>query len=347
MATAPTSPEPAAAAPAAPAPSAPSIPSADDLAAEVSNVLGFGPAVSEEAPSNEPPAAPQAPVQTPTTPAQVPPTAPSPSAPAATPSPLPGLEQPTTPQPAPTPQPQAPVPGVDANALELASLRAQVQALTQALDQRTPTPAAGQPEAPADELVKPEEVSYGLKIPDQVLGAVFNEDPNVAAGGMHHLINSLASIIHKNVLTATRKDLQGFRTELTQSATMDQQEVARQKAQDEYYTSFPTHNHPHIKLIVAAEAQKLGAEFPHAPWDDNFKNALGARVNNALAAFGAAPPAQPTTPAAPTTPALDPTRPVQPRPAAPASFLPTAPSPGGIPAFEQDQDLIASTFSFG
>lgn len=322
---------------------------ASDLEAEVMNVFGlsdtpsalpdFGSPTEQqgEAPTEgqepAPAAAPVEPVPASTTePAQ--PVAAPVAAPAAVPAPaLPPLA-PQSP-PAAAPAPVAP----DPREMQIASLQAQVEALQRLVTTGTPQPGTPAPAAP-EEIVKPEEIRYGLKIPDEVLGAVFNEDAGIASNGMHHLINNLASIIHRNVLVATRKDLGSFREELQRGTQVDEHERARAAAQAEYYADYPAHDNPHVKLVVAAEAQKLGAEYPGLPWGDQFKLALGTRVNQALYALGAAP-AEPQP--------LNSTAPVQVRqtpPAKPAAFMPVAPS-GGIPAFENDQDVIASTFSFG
>jgi len=316
------------------------VPSAD----EIMSVFSF----DVEEPKSEPeggapPAAPPdgAPVEgTPTTP-PAPAAAPAPTpapTPAETPAPLPELGGGAAP---PSPEPAAAPPSTDPRDLQLASLTAQVEAL-QAMLQQQPTPSAPTPtETPEQEtarLVKPEEYAYNLSIPPPVLESIFNEDATKASNGLHHLINNLAGIIHRNVLVAARRDLDKFRVDQQSEQGQTQFQQAQAAAQNEYYTTYPQHNDPVIKMIVAQQAQKLGEEYPQLPWGDQFKLALGARVEQALGALRGAQPAAPTagpTPVAPSAPA----------PAKPASFMPVAPSVP-MPRFENDAEVIASTFSF-
>lgn len=312
------------------------------------------PAAPAAEPTPAAPAQPQEPAAAPSqpqgnAPAAAPAADPAPPAPAAAPPapvvPLPGLDGGAQPPAAATP----PAPSADPRDLALANMQAQIEALqAQLLAQpagATPAPAET-PQQELARLVKPEEYAYSLGIPQEVLGAIFNEDANVAAQGMHHLINNLAGIIHRNVLGAARKDLEAYRTEVQSHSQTSDFEKQKQAAQDDYYKTFPAHNDPVIKLVVAQEAQKLGQEYPNLPWGDQFRNALGARVEQAVATLrgGQQPPAQ--DPTAQAAPGITPNRaPVQP-PNAPASFLPVNPS-GGIPHFENDREVIASTFSFG
>jgi hypothetical protein len=233
-----------------------------------------------------------------------------------------------------TPPPAAPP---DPRDLELANLKAQLQVLQQQVSAPVPAAEPETPEQAIAKLVKPEEYAYNLSIPQQVLDAVFSEDSGQATNGMHHLINNLASIIHRNVLAASRKDLQAYRTEVQSYSSNEEFTRARDNAQAEYYKDFPHHNEPLIKMIVAQEAQKLGTEYPQLPWGDQFKLALGARVDQALATLrGQQQPVAPT----PAAPAQAPSTPTK-----PASFMPVVPS-SAIPQFENDAEVIASTFSF-
>lgn len=317
---------------------------------DITSVFAF----SDDPPEGEPPQPPEGapPLETP------------PPAPAPTPAPAPAPAQ--TPAPTPTPEPEsggtppapAPLPGLEAGGvsppaqienkfagvtekdLELANLKAQIAALQAQISQPPPQAESETPEQALAKLVKPEEYSYNLSIPQQVLEAVFSEDAGQAATGMHHLINNLASIIHRNVLAASRKDLQSYRSEVTSTSSDAEFAKARDNAQAEYYKDFPHHNEPLIKMIVAQEAQKLGAEYPQLPWGDQFKLALGARVDSALATLRGQ---QQQPPPAPTPTPTSRNTPVNPKP---ASFLPVTPSVG-IPQFENDAEVIASTFSFG
>lgn len=241
-------------------------------------------------------------------------------------------QQPTPPA-APAPQ----QPAVDPN---VQALQAQVQALIQQnaqllqaqqqqpaqgagtqAPQQGPGVAQGQPEAdPA--------LNYNLAIPDDVAGAIFNEDAGVAKRGLEHLINNFGRIVHQRVTEQVdrivEQRLQGYQQQ--QELTTQQQQM-----QDDYYANFKDHNDPGIRVIVAQEAQAMWAENPSLPWDENSRNTLGTRVNTRL---GRVVPQTGQVPAPAPTPV--------PTPAAQmgASTRPPAPA-------DSDENFISTVLSAG
>lgn len=303
-----------------------------DLEAEVNEIFGF----EEVAP---PPASgsPAEPVVEPgvgevKAPSPAPETPPAPEATPAAPvtgeTPAPG-----TPPAAPAAEPApsaAPTPPVGEEALKLQSLEATVEALQATIDGLRANPAPAAPAAPAGESGTTEELpAYSLTLPKPVADAILGEDPQQAAAGIAHMMNSLATIIHANI----RKEL-GVREaalvgRLQQSAsTVDEAEV-RQKGQEEYYGAFPTHKNDNILPLVQAEARKMAAEFPNLKWGADYINALGTRVNNRIAALVSPAPAPEIVPVPP----------------APAPSLPSG-TRGETPGSNlEGADLIEDTFS--
>lgn len=213
----------------------------------------------------------------------------------ATPTPQSG-QQGTSPQ-APAQQPQqatpaapsaAPVSGTAPAPTQdptVQALQAQVQALTahiaqltqggqQGAGQQTPQSGQGEQQPQQHPLM-----DYRLAMPDDVANAVFNEDPGVARQGLQHVINAVGREIHGRVIRHV-DELIGQRLQSygQQSTVQQQQERMRQ----EYFAAFPQHNDPATQLIVAQEAQVLWGANPALAWDENSKNALGARVNARL-----------------------------------------------------------------
>lgn len=231
-----------------------------------------------------------------------------------------GQAPPSQPQPAqPTPAPAAApasapqTPQVDA-AAEVQALKAQVQALTQMLQQNQqpqsgqtgqPTgPAVQQPEQPnADQLQE-----YNIAIPQDVSQAIFSEDPNLAQAGLNHLINSFGKLVHQRVIQHVDQLVSHRLTDYGQQQTLTQQQ---QEMQRDYFSHFTDHSDPGIRLIVAQEAQQMWSENPQLAWNEESRNSLGARVN---ARLGRVPVVtQPADPAP--APAVQPMQPA-PRPAA-------------------------------
>jgi len=221
--------------------------------------------------------------------------------PVTTPGSAPSDQQPATP-PAATPEaPAAP----SASELELASLKAQVAALSAQLAEKpgsgesAPDPAGTQPTAPQP---------LNVQLPDELFAAITSEDPMTARQGMNTLVSTIATGLNFRFearLAELREEVgEKFTAKDSEAqAAARQDEAAQQRA--EYFEAFPTHNKPILLPSVAQEAAQLAAEFPNLPWDKNFVNALGVRVNNKLAELqGSTPvPSAPSIPApAPFTP---------------------------------------------
>lgn len=329
------------------------------LEAEVASVFMFDDApVSEpapEAPAAAPPtasvtpgageSAEMAPGGTPPAPVPPPPPPPPPAPAPATPPP-PGLEAPTA-VPGTPPSPPAPAaPAVDEGVLKAASLEAQVGALQAELaklrGQQPPAPgtqpAPGAPAATLGTDGQPEEVRYNLSIPDPLFAAIMSEDPAQNRLGMTTLVNSLATNIHTNLRNEINSRLAAMQSRQEQDRTQQEQTAALAEARTQYFQRFPQHNDPLIGPILSQQVRQLAVEYPNLPWDDNYMNALGARVNAALAKL--------TGQATPVPPAPPPPPPPTPRPAA---MLPIgAPRPGGVePDPFNSEDTIASTFAWG
>lgn len=237
-----------------------------------------------------------------------------------------------TPTPAAAPAVVAPV---DENALRVQSLEATVQALQQELANARANPAPGQPPAGAgaspQTSEQPDELPrYALTLPQQVAAALTSGDDQQTLAGITHMMNSLATIVHHNV----RQEMRAREAALLQAARAheDQSQEATQIAnsREDYYKAFPDHRDPLILPIIQAESVAMAGQFPGLPWNENYRNALGQRVNARLAALrGQAQPAPGGAPA----------------PAAPAAMLPSgtrAETPGSELT---GGDLIMDTFS--
>lgn len=302
----------------------PQQPSPEEFDAQVAAVFGWDDD-SIAAPVAEPaqPAVPSSDPAAQPVPAAVPsaaePTAGVPSAPVAPAVAPPVATEPATGLPAetlPPLEPQKPVvadPEAERN-LQFASMQAQLAAMTAELARvkQEPSAAAPQPTVPSEQ---PEQVSYALTIPDEVFGAIFHDDAGTSKKGLEHLVNSLAAVIHNKVREEYSAGIKQLETVITAREQETQQQSLvqqRETMQQQYFERFPDHNKPVLRHILYAQAQALAAEYPTAPVDDNYFNALGTRVNAVLAEITGGPAAVPT-------PAV--TLAVPPKPAA---MMPTA-----------------------
>lgn len=316
------------------------------LASEVGDIFGVTSAPEPAAPApNEAPLAPE-----PAPPGEgvvAPSPSPEPAAPAApAPQPAPPGQELTPAQPAPGAQP-APAPAEpNAQALELASMRATIADLQQKLQQQQPAQPApaqpgGQPGQPGSDPAEEAPPQYGLVIPEQVGAAILSDDPQQNIQGITALINGLAGVIHKNVRQEFAQKLGTVETRLAEAVRAPQEQARREALQAEYYAEFPQHKNPVVQTILSWEAAAMAAQYPDAPWDANYRAVLGARVNAKIAELTGAAPAAP----APTAPAP---APVTPAPAKPAAFTPTTPrTEGALPSFGSETEAqVADVFSF-
>lgn len=243
-----------------------------------------------------------------TPPPEAPPAPSQPAAPEPAPASAPGATPPPA-SPAPVTPPAAPTPpvAVDEAVLREASLKAQVDALSRTVEQLRANPQgtpSGTPPPAESGTTGEQPVRYNLTLPQQVQADLMSEDPAKNMAAISAIVNDLGTIVHNAVRAELRKEIQVAVSSISSSGEQGEREQATAKARDAYYAAFPTHNSPLALPIVQAEAQKLSAEFPGLPWDANYINALGARVNKAIADVAAAtggvvpPPAPPAVPAA-------------------------------------------------
>lgn len=202
-------------------------------------------------------------------------------------SPQAPAQQTATPAPAPAAPPAAPASGTAPAPSQdptVQALTAQVQALTahiaqlqsgaQGVGQQAPQQGQGDQQPQQHPLM-----DYRLAMPDDVANAVFNEDPGVARQGLTHVINAVGKEIHARVI----RHVDELMSQKLQSyGQQSQQQTQQERMRQEYFAAFPQHNDPATQLIVAQEAQVIWGANPATPWDENSKNALGARVNARL-----------------------------------------------------------------
>lgn len=324
---------------------------ADTTAADIASVfdLDLGHLAANEEPAVPPAAAPAAAGQepgegvVPSSPSPEPPAAPAAPTPPAEPAPAPAQPQadpnasPLAAPAAPSAPTAAPAPADPEAALRERSKDAQIAAMQAQIAElmKGKAPAAEPEPGTAPTVSEP---SYALTIPAEVTSAIFGEDPATATHGLTHLVNSLAKHIHKTVAAEFTQKLNEFRGSLqTREVDAERTQQAREM-QEAYYAKFPAHNKPVLLPIVQQEAGRLAVEYPNATVDDNWYNALGARVTAAVAAI-TGQPAEPAPTPAP-TPAKK-----------PAAMLPTgAPrSAPLVPGTEGDDvnspDMILSTLA--
>lgn len=273
------------------------------------------------------------------------PTPPAPSSPAdaAPASATPASVPPVAPAPSSAEVPPAAVPPASPSpeVLERNAAQATIQALQQQIAHLTAQPPAGGPGAAAPPATTTGTdgaalIEYALSVPPELGQAIFGEDPAIAMQGLQVLVNSLATVIHTRVNASFQQTLQRRDAEMQQSQMHVQRQQAAEQMQQDYYGAFPAHNNPVVKQIVAQQAGQLQVEYPNLPWNADYVNALGARVNQAIAALTGQPAADPAAPT-PTPPA--------PPPPKPAGFAPAG-TRGAIPNGEGSElDLIASTFA--
>lgn len=237
----------------------------------------------------------------------------------------------------PTPAPQTPpaTPEPDPRDLQIQSLQAQVQQLLDKAN-AAPQPGTGQPGAGQQQPAQPQIEPINVQLPPQITDDLFGDDPTKAAAALNATMSALATGLVARMEQRVQKAEQGFLAKMQEgtqetAAATAEQTAAEQRA--DYYKQFPHHNKPVFAAIIATEASKLAAEHPGIPWTEQFRDALGTRVNKALQEAGITIPS-PGSPTATQSPAA---------PTAPAAMIPTGVRPA--PA-EGTPDLIADTFSF-
>lgn len=266
------------------------------------------PAVSGDAPAapassgvegDEGGAVPAVPSDSPPTPAQPAPTEAVPAQPSPAPTPTPA-------QPAPAAQPESLEDKLRkaSEAAELQRLRAENEALrkTAASKQEPATPAAPQQQ----EQTAPR---HNVQVPEAMLSMLDSDDPQQRASGMNQLVSGVISTVHQLAINEAQKAAKAAVDEYASRQTTATQQTAQQQQletmRQEFYSDFPQYNSPQYAPIISQVAAQMAAEFPSAPWDANYRAALGQRVGTFLQELGAAPgaPAAVTPTPAPTIPA--------------------------------------------
>jgi hypothetical protein len=230
------------------------------------------------------------------------------------PTPTPAAGQATEEQPAASPTPPAAV--NTEVALENASLKAQLAALQQQVQGLT---AGKEPDAkPAAAGEETQVQPYTVQLPADVTNQLFGEDPAQAVMAMNVIVGSILTKAHQVAVAEAAK----VREYVDNAAIRPQAETEaareREQLRTDYFKAFPAHNNPLYEAVIAQQAAELTAEFPSLGWNDDMRNALGARVSKVLASMGV----NPTTVGDPTPAAAKPNP-------APAAFLsPGTRSPG-------------------
>lgn len=231
---------------------------------------------------------------------------PSPTPAAVTPQaePAAGGAAPQTPAPgtvpAAAPTPAAPeldaetrlrLAGLEALRAENARLREEM-----ARAQQPQQPGGQTPAAPGTPSAQPEQLQ--LRVPNDLIGAIFNEDANIAAQGMNTLISALAT----TVMNTTLQRVEAMLNQRFQAVDEQAQQLRAANDQEAaYYEAFPAHENELYRPVIAAAVDELYKELPHLAWDQQTIAAVGQRVNNKLLALGinvGMVPANPVVPAA-------------------------------------------------
>lgn len=333
-------------------PAAPSGDSGGDLSATIADVFGldFGgdSAPAPESPNGAP--APEGPAsvgtdgeaggggtQPPAAPASAPQSPPTP--PAAPSAPAQPQQPEATPPAAPGGQPeQAPAFGSPEAALQFASMQNQLALALQEIENLKAggaAPQAGQPEQGAPGA-PPKVVPLPVQLPRPVIDAIMGEDPQRAEAALNHVVTAIATGLNHRFETRLAAEVAAMNdrfSRVEQLPVQQEQAAEAQRLRDDYFAAFPEHNKPIFQTLLAQEASALQAALPGAPWDENFRNALGARVTEKLKEAGFPVGMQP---------AAEPPAPVAAAPAAPAAFLPTGARPAAEP---EDANIIADTFA--
>lgn len=154
------------------------------------------------------------------------------------------------------------------------------QALQQGAGQQAPQQGYGEQQPQQSGAQPPHPLmDYRLALPQDVVNAVFSDDPNVGAQGLTHIVNSIGRIVHERVIRHV-DELMGQR--LQDYGQQQQLTQQQENMRNEYFKDFPAHNNPGTRLIVAQEAQRMWTENPLLQWDDKARAALGTRVNTIL-----------------------------------------------------------------
>jgi hypothetical protein len=138
----------------------------------------------------------------------------------------------------------------------------------------TPQPGAPQP-AQADQV--------HLAVPNDLYAAVFNEDENVSKQGLNVLISAIATKAVQEAITRADTLIN------ERLGAYDQGRAAQTTAvtqEQDFYKAFPALQNELYLPVIQRESSAMLASMPGAPWTDEFRDALGARVNRQLQLLG-------------------------------------------------------------
>jgi hypothetical protein len=125
-----------------------------------------------------------------------------------------------------------------------------------------------------------------LVVPDQLYDGLMSEDRATAQQSMSLLITAVAQNAAKAALAAVPAIVDQRVSAVTQALEGNKQ--VEQMEQD-YYNAYPAHNNPLFRELIASETAETYKQFPHAPWNADMINAVGAKVNAKLTALGINP----------------------------------------------------------
>lgn len=230
------------------------------------------------------------------------------AAPAAPAVPAPAATQaPPTPE---TPPAQGAQPQAQPGQLPLADLQASIERLASTVAQ------GQQPAQPAVDPIEQVDIpSYALPIPDQLITHLQSQNPAEFRQGVQALVQGTLQHAHKAIVVAMRREIGRF---LPEAIGMQvRQHTEQQRVFNDFYGKYPQLSNPAIRPLVTQIGQQVAAEMRAAghnvAWNEQLRDAIGARVMQMLTGL------MPQAPAAPAQ-----------APAAPA-FIPTGASPAPSP----------------
>jgi len=198
--------------------------------------------------------------------------------------------------------PVAPAPTTDALASTVEALRTTVEGLPAAITAATrpPEPAAPQADewAPSDGEQKLNYVQIMDSMPDALINQLGSENPVERKQAVSQLMGVAMHVAHR---LAAKQAVTQMRAELQQvlPAFVSEQMQAHATSQrvfSDFYGKYPMLNVPELRPMVRAEASALMTETKAAGWNEQFRDALGARILQKLRGFQGAPVAPSSAP---------------------------------------------------
>jgi hypothetical protein len=122
-----------------------------------------------------------------------------------------------------------------------------------------------------------------LTVPDELYGAVFAEDERQSRHGLNVLVSSIATAAVNHVLQKVQPIVD---QRIASYDNVNQSRNTAQAQEQDYYGAYPAHKNPVFRTVIEAEMGKMATEMPNAPWNEDFRNALGTRVNRTLQLLG-------------------------------------------------------------